>query len=190
MVSLKLPARMSRLSNEELFELCVANSDLVIERNSNGELRIMSPAGGLTGNRNALLTFELTRWNKEARLGYVFDSSTGFLLTDGSMLSPDVAWVARDSWHRLSQSQQEQFPPICPDFVVELVSPSDQAAHVEAKMQTWLENGCRLAWAVAPAERVTGVYRKDRAPEKISFSNPLHGGEVLPGFTLTISEIF
>jgi Uma2 family endonuclease len=190
MVSLKLPGRISKLSNEELFELCAANSDLVIERNANGELNIMSPAGGRTGNRNALLTFELTKWNKEAGLGFVFDSSTGFLLLDGSMLSPDVAWVAREAWQQLSVAQQEQFPPVCPDFVIELVSPSDQAAHVDAKLQVWIKNGCRLGWAVNPTEGITTVYRNNGSMERVSFLSPLRGEEVLPGFVLTIADLF
>jgi len=151
--NLRVPQHIMPLSDDELFELCASNSELVIERNSNGELIIMSPTGGLTGNRSSRLLYELYAWNEQANSGYVFDSSTGFLLADKSMLSPDTSFIDKSKWEAIPIEKQEKFPPICPDFIIELRSPSDELKYVKGKMDVWIKNGCRLAWFIDPIEK-------------------------------------
>jgi Uma2 family endonuclease len=188
--NLKVPQHIMPLTDDQLFELCSSNDALVIERNSKGELIIMSPAGGLTGNRNLRLASAVFNWNEVSQMGYAFDSSTGFLLPDESILSPDVSWVAKEKWESLSVEKQEKFPPLCPDFVIELRSPSDELKYISSKMISWISNGCKLAWFIDPQERKTIVYRSDKTTEEIAFHKSLSGENVLKGFTLSIDKIF
>lgn len=133
-----------QLTDEQFFQLCQVNENLRFERTATGELIIMSPAGGETGNRNAGLTAQLWIWNEQNRLGKVFDSSTGFKLPNGADRSPDAAWVKLERWDALTQQQKEKFPPICPDFVVELLSPSDSLKVAQEKMKEYRDNGTVL----------------------------------------------
>jgi Uma2 family endonuclease len=186
--NLKVPQHIMPLTDDQLFELCAANSELVIERNSEGELIIMSPAGGLTGNRNLKLASAVFNWNDISGLGYTFDSSTGFLLPDHSMLSPDVSWVKKEKWEKLSIKQQEKFPPLCPDFVIELCSPSDELRYVKSKMETWIKNGCQLGWLIDPREQKAFVY-EDGNVKEFSFKDMLNGGKLMPGFSFSLSKL-
>jgi Uma2 family endonuclease len=187
--NLRVPQHIMPLTDDELFELCASNSELVIERNSNGELIIMSPTGGLTGNRSSRLLIEVGKWNDKKKLGYVFDSSTGFLLGDGSMLSPDTSWISKERWDLISRDKQEKFPPICPDFIIELRSPSDEFKYVKNKMNVWIKNGCRLAWFIDPIEKIALVYRPQQTVREYSFTEKLIGEDVLPGFELALSKL-
>ncbi|MBD1895059.1 Uma2 family endonuclease [Coleofasciculus sp. FACHB-129] len=134
-----------KLTDEQFFQLCQVNENLRFERAATGELIIMSPAGGETGNRNAGLTAQLWIWNEQNRWGKVFDSSTGFKLPNGADRSPDAAWVKLERWDALTQQQREKFPPICPDFVVELLSPSDSLKVAQEKMKEYRDNGTVLS---------------------------------------------
>jgi len=135
--------------SQEQFELLAnANRDLRLERSPNGELIIMPPTGGTTGKRNAKLITYFVNWNDQMQLGEVFDSSTAFRLPNGSNRSPDVAWVSRERWQSLTSEQQDSFPPLCPDFVVELRSKSDSLKSLQDKMQEYLENGLLLGWLI------------------------------------------
>jgi Uma2 family endonuclease len=187
--NLRVPQHILPLTDDELFELCASNSELVIERNSKGELFIISPAGGLTGNRNSRLLIELGNWNDKTGLGYVFDSSTGFLLPDKSMISPDASWIEKSRWESISTEKQEKFPPLCPDFIIELKSPSDELKYVLEKMNVWMKNGCRLAWFIDPFQKKALVYKPDNSITEFSFDARLKGGDVLPGFELDLSKL-
>ncbi len=187
--NLRVPQHIMPLSDDELFELCASNSELVIERNSDGELIIMSPTGGLTGNRNSRLLYELFHWNDEQDTGYVFDSSTGFLLSDASMLSPDASWIEKTRWEAIPREKQEKFAPICPDFIIELRSPSDELKYVQNKMKVWIKNGCCLAWFIDPIERKAFAYYPDQSIKEYSFTATLSGEEVLPGFMLSLQKL-
>ena len=149
----------------------------------------MPPTGGGTGKRNSELNIQLGLWNRETKLGFVFDSSTGFKLPNGATRSPDAAWVKRDRWDSLTLEQQEQFPPLCPDFVVELQSPSDALADARLKMQEYLENGVQLGWLIAPKIRQVEIYRPNRELEILQSPATLSGEEVLAGFVLDLTEI-
>lgn len=175
-------------SDDELFEFCVANRDLVVERNTLGQLIIMSPTGGNSSSSNAEISAEFVVWNRKVKLGKVFDSSGGFRLREGSVRAPDVAWVSNDRWNALSNEEKEKFPPICPDFVLELRSRTDALQTLKEKMNEWINNGCRLAWLIDPIEENIYIYYPNKEPQLISdFSQILEGEEVLAGFSLDLS---
>jgi len=135
---------IARLTHAQFEQLCAANPDIKFERTRDGALVIMSPTGGETGRSNAELSADFVTWNRRTQLGVVFDSSTCFKLPNGGDRSPDVAWIARSRWAALTPEHQQKFPPLCPDFVVELVSPSDNINTVRDKMQEYLDSGLRL----------------------------------------------
>ncbi len=180
---------LAPLTDEALYQLCVSNRELRIERTQDGELIIMPPTGGESSRRNSLIVVALGIWNEAAGTGVVFDSSGGFLLPNGAMRSPDAAWVARERWERLSAEERRKFPPLCPDFVVELMSESDRLAPLQEKMEEWTRNGCRLAWLIAPALEKAWVYRPGERPREVPFSEGLSGEEVLPGFNLPLEPL-
>lgn len=126
-----------KLTDEQFFQLCQINRDLKFERAATGELIIMPPTGGETGNRNGRLTQQLFNWTDIDQTGVVFDSSTGFKLPNGADRSPDAAWVRRERWEALTPEQKERFVPLCPDFVVELLSPSDSLRAAQEKIQEY-----------------------------------------------------
>jgi Uma2 family endonuclease len=178
------------LSDEQLFRLCAANRDIRIERTGNGELVLMPPTGGETGWRNSYINAEVHNWNRQSRSGKTFDSSTGFYLPNGAMRSADVAWVRMERWTALSPQQRRQFPPLCPDFVVELMSASDRLQPLQEKMQEWIANGCQLAWLIDPVNETVYIYRASGAFNTVaSFDATISGEDVLPGFELELKEL-
>jgi Uma2 family endonuclease len=177
------------LSDDELFETCQLNRDLHIERTAEGELVIMPPTGGDTGRRNAIITARLLTWAERDGTGLAFDSSTGFILPNGAERSPDAAWIQRERWDALTAAQRSKFPPLCPDFVLELRSPSDGLAELQAKMEEYRENGARLGWLIDPDERCVHVYRVGSTVEVLRAPAALSGEPVLPGFTLDLAGL-
>jgi Uma2 family endonuclease len=180
---------LAPLTDEALYRLCVANRELRIERTRDGELIIMTPTGGETSRRNSLIVVALGVWNEQNGNGLVFDSSGGFLLPSSAMRSPDAAWVARERWERLTAEERRKLPPLCPDFVVELMSESDRLPPLQRKMEEWIENGCRLGWLIDPEGERVYVYRPGSAPRVVSFTAKLDGEEVLSGFTLPLEQL-
>ena len=171
------------LTDEQYYQLCCNNPDIKFERDRQGRLIIVPPTGGNTGRRNADLTTDLSLWNREAKLGIVFDSSTQFRLPNNGNRSPDAAWVKMERWEALTEEQQEKFPPICPDFVIELRSPSDRLAPLQSKMQEYLDSGLRLGWLIDPKHKQVEIYRQGQVMEVVH-TNTLSGEDVLPGFVL------
>ena len=188
-ITLNLPPSL-KLTDEEFFELATANRDLRIERTSKGNLIIMPPTGGETGKQNADLTAELVIWNRHTKLGVVFDSSTEFKLPKGSNRSPDVSWVRRERWEALPDIARKRFPPLCPDFVIELRSETDSIREVQEKMQEYVENGIRLGWLIDPKTKKVEIYRQGQDVEILQFPTTLSGEDVLPGFVLDLQLIF
>ena len=178
------------LTDEQFYGLCQANRNVRFERTATGELVIMSPTGSETGNRNGRLNQQLFNWSDQDASGIAFDSSTGFKLPNGADRSPDAAWVRLDRWNALSQEQQQRFAPICPDFVVELLSPSDNLATLQAKMQEYLDNGARLGWLINRQTRQVEIYRRDRSVDVSDNPESLSGEDILPGFILQMSDIW
>jgi Uma2 family endonuclease len=178
------------LTDEEFFQLCQNNRDLRFERTAAGELIIMPPTGSDTGNRNFDIAVELGIWNKQTKLGKGFDSSTGFKLSNGKNVSPDVAWIKKERWHSLTPEQQNKFAPIAPDFVIELRSASDNLKLLQEKMPEYIANGVKLAWLIDRKQRKVFIYRPNCAVEELDNPQTLNGEDILPGFVLDLSEIW
>ena len=179
-----------KLTSEQFYQLCAENPDLKLERNANGELIAMSPTGGETGKHNSKLNLRVGSWNEQTELGEVFDSSTGFTLPNKADRSPDASWVEKSRWEALTPEQREKFIPLCPDFVIELVSPSDSLKKTQDKMQEYIENGCRLGWLINRKKREVEIYRPGRDVEILQSPQTLSGEDVLPGFVLNLAKIW
>lgn len=178
------------LTEEQFFQLCANNRDLRLERNAKGELIIMPPTGGETGNRNARLTQQLMNWTDQDGTGIAFDSSTGFKLPNGANRSPDGAWIPLSRWQQLTQKEKQKFIPLCPNFVIELRSPTDKLADVQNKMQEYLDNGTELGWLINPQDQQVEIYRQNQGIEVLDQPNFLSGENVLPNFQLDLRAIF
>jgi Uma2 family endonuclease len=150
----------------------------------------MAPVGGEGGRQEADLIIDLGLWNHQTRLGVVFSSSTGFRLPNGANRSPDAAWVRKERWEALSQEQRRKFPPLAPDFVIELRSATDELEPLQVKMQEYMENRVRLGWLINPQQRQVEVYRQGQPKETLNSPNSLSGEDILPGFVLDLSRIF
>lgn len=179
-----------QLTDEQFFQLCQVNENLRFERTATGDLIIMPPAGGETGNRNAGLTAQLWVWNEQNKLGKVFDSSTGFKLPNGANRSPDGAWVKLERWNALTQQQKERFLPLCPDFVVELLSPSDSLRVAQEKMREYRDNGARLGWLINRKSRQVEIYRQNQEVEVLESPVSLSGEDVLSEFILNLELLW
>jgi Uma2 family endonuclease len=178
------------LTDEQFYQLCRTNSDVKFERNAKGELIIMPPTGGGTGKRNIELAADLVIWNRQTKLGVCFDSSTCFRLPQGGDRSPDVSWILQSRWDSLTPDEQEKFPPICPDFVLELMSPSDNFKIAQEKMQEYLNNGIRLGWLINRRTQTVEIYRQGQEVEVLQSPTTLSGEDVLPGFVLNLQAIW
>ena len=179
-----------KMTDDEFFALCQLNRDLRLERNAEGDIKVMPPTGGETGNRNAEITGQLVIWTKQDGIGAAFDSSTGFKLPNGADRSPDAAWVQKSRLAVLTQEEKEKFLPLCPDFVIELLSPSDELEEVKAKMDEYIENGARLGWLLEPRSRRVYVYRPGESVIMIENTGQISGEPELPGFVLNLREIW
>jgi Uma2 family endonuclease len=178
------------LTDEAFDQLCQSNPDAKFERTANGELVIMSPVGGEGGKREADLIIDLGLWNRQTNLGVVFSSSAGFKLPNGANRSPDGAWVKQERWDALTPNQQRRFPPIAPDFVMELRSESDDLEMLRTKMREYMDNGVRLGWLINPLDRQVEIYRQGCSVEILNAPKNLSGEDVLPGFVLDLIRIF
>ena len=150
----------------------------------------MPPTGSLTGERNSDLNYQIQSWNRQYKLGVVFDSSTGFRMFNGAIRSPDVSWITKDRWNSLSDKQKRGYAPIDPDFVVELLSPTDNLVEAQQKMQEYMDCGVKLGWLISPDSREVEIYRNSRDKEVLSNSNSVSGEDILPGLTVDLTEIF
>lgn len=178
------------MTREQFFDFCQLNRDLRIERTAEGDIVIMAPAGGETGARNAKLTSQVERWAEQDGSGVAFDSSTGFDLPNGATRSPDVAWVKRSRLAALTPVEKRRFIPLCPDFVIELRSPSDPLSTVQEKMEEYLANGAQLGWLIDPVNRQVYVYRPDADVVRLDNPREVAGDPVLPGFVLDLAPIW
>lgn len=175
------------LTDEQFYALCQANRDLKFERNAQGELIIVSPVGGEGGIQEAGLITDVEIWNRQTKLGKVFSSSTIFKLPNGADRSPDVAWVKLERWEALTPEQRIKFPPLMPDFVIELRSATDRLKLLQDKMHEYLDNKLRLGWLINPQDQQIEIYRQKKPIEVVSLPARLSGEDVLPGFELQLS---
>ena len=177
-------------SDEQFFLFCQQNRDWQIERTAEGDWIIMPPAGGETGSRNSEIARQLGNWAKQDGTGVAFDSSTGFDLPNGATRSPDASWVRRSRLAALTPEQKQRFLPLCPDFVVELRSPSDSLSAMQDKMQEYVTNGALLGLLLDPSNRHVYVYRPATAVEHLDDPAAVSAAPELPGFTLDVHAIF
>jgi Uma2 family endonuclease len=178
------------LTDEQFYQICLNNRDLRLERNARGDLIIMPPTGGTTGNRNIEISYQLQSWSRQNGLGIAFDSSTGFKLPNGADRSPDASWIAIERWNTLTEEQQNRFIPLCPDFIIELLSPSDNLEKTRSKMGEYVENGLRLGWLINRQSRQVEIYRQGREVEILDNPLTLSGEDILPIFILHLESIW
>ena len=177
---------IAQLTRQQFYQLCLANQDLALERTAKGELVIVSPVGGESGVREASLIAKVVLWNEQTQLGVVFSSSTIFSLPNSGDRSPDVAWVKLDRWEALSVEEREGFPPICPDFVIELRSRTDRLNPLQEKMQEYQNSGLQLGWLINPQNQQVEIYRLGQPVEVVALPVMLSDEAVLPGFRIQI----
>ncbi len=177
-----------RLTHREFEQLCQDNPQMRLELTANGEVIVMVPAGWESSERNGDLVIQIGNWNRQAKLGKVFDSSGGFTLPNGAVLSPDVTWIEKSKFSNVSA--KVAFPAIVPDFVIELRSMTDSLKTLQAKMLEYQANGVRLGWLINPQQQQVEVYRLGQPVEVLDSPHGLDGEDVLPGFRLDLSSIF
>ena len=188
---LNLPSTLKLTINHEQFvQLAWVNQNLQLERTATGELIVMPPTGSDTGNKNADILGQLWLWNRQTQLGQIFDSSSGFHLPNGADRSPDVSWIGQDRWDTLTPEEKSGFAPLCPDFVLELRSKHDSLESLQQKMQEYQENGAKLGWLIDRSRKKVEIYRPKKSVEVQNSPNSLSGEDILPGFTLDLSEIW
>jgi len=180
----------SRMTDEEFVQFCIDNPELKLERTSSKEIIIMSPNFPFSSAVNGEIYLAVSSWNKLKNAGRVFDSSAGFFLADGSLRSPDVAWIPKSEWEKQIKESKKNFLKYCPDFIVEVKSQSDRSVDLKKKMEGWVKNGCRLGWLIDPDSEEVWIFHPTREPQKISgFDNVLSGEDVLNGFVLNLSDL-
>jgi Uma2 family endonuclease len=190
-ISTPVTLRMGELMNEEdFFQFCQMNDTLEFERDSHGNIILMSPTGSFTGNLNFRISGNLFIWNENSCLGEAFDSSTGFTLPNGAVRSPDASWIKNERWDLVTDEQKEKFAPICPDFVVEIRSKSDQLNYLINKMEEYIANGTQLAWLIDRFDNKAYIFKEDKSVIKLDSLNVKLSGElVLPGFVLDLESL-
>jgi Uma2 family endonuclease len=179
------------VSDDELFVVCQTYPELNIERDVSGKIIVMSPVGDDSSNKNFILSGLFYIWTStHESLGKGFDSSAGFALPDGSMRSPDLAWVRMEKWKKLPDRDRTRFAHLCPDFVVELRSPTDTLQMLQTKMDAWMKNGCQLGWLIDPENEKAYIYTPGKTLQEINgFHHKLSGGTLLPGFELDLLKL-
>jgi Uma2 family endonuclease len=178
------------LTQDQFFRLCGDNPELRLELTAQKEIIVMSPTNSKTGMRNAEINRQLGNWAKKDDRGVFFDSNTGFVLPNGANRSPDASWILRPRWDALTPQQQSLFAPICPDFVIELWSPSDILKEIQFKLDEYVANGAILGFLIYPPNQCVYVYRPKQPPQRLDNPQFVSGDPELPGFTLDLTEIW
>ncbi|TAF74486.1 MAG: Uma2 family endonuclease [Bacteroidetes bacterium] len=181
--------RLGSFSDDEFYHFCLDNRNLKFERDAQSNIILIPNSGGIIGNYNAEILAEIGIWSRISKTGICFDSSTAFKLPNSAVRSPDAAWIQSERWNTLSNKEKEQFPPLCPDFVIEIKSSSDSLLNLKDKMKEWMANGCKLAWLINPEESLTYCYY-DNQEYAISFEEILSGQSILKGFEIQLKDIF
>jgi Uma2 family endonuclease len=179
---------VSPMSEEEFFQFCQINDTLEFERDSHGNIILMSPTGTLTGNFHTHILAAIYNWNAHFGLGEVFDSSTGFTLPNGAVRSPDASWISTERWATVPEQGRDKFATICPDFVVEVRSKSDELSYLLEKMTEYIDNGAQLGWLIDRLNKKVYVFRADGSVENLQTNVVLSGEHVLPGFSLNLAK--
>ena len=180
----------ANFTNDQFYEFCRANRDLRIERSAEGDLVIMPPTGGETSHQNIKLLVFLQIWTEKDGTGVAFESSGGFILPNGATRAPDAAWVKREKLTHLTAEEKKKFLPVCPDFVIELRSPSDSLNTVKEKMKEYIANGAELGWLIDPQEKTVYIYHPNGKVEYLENPTHISGEPVLRGFKLNLEKIW
>ncbi len=188
--AIDLKPLVDHISEENLEHLCAKNPELKFETNAAGNLVVMSPTGTLTGEKNGDLFLQIGLWNRQYKLGKVFDSSTGFKLSNNSVRSPDVSWMTLSKWNSLTDKQKRGFAPIDPDFVLELISPTDDLTTVQEKMAEYMTCDIKLGWLINPDEKQVEIYRIGQDKEVLNNPSSISGEDVMPNLIVDLSDIF
>lgn len=183
-------ALTNSISDRALQQLCRANPELRFETDAEGKLIIMSPTGSESGKRNSDLLIQVGIWNRQSKQGVVFDSSTGFKLSNGAVRSPDVSWIAIQRWNSLTNREKRGFAPIDPDFVIELISPTDEVLTTQKKMAEYISCGVKLGWLINPDTKQVEIYRIGQDKQVVNNPSSLSGEDILSGLTVDLAEIF
>ena len=179
-----------KISDDRFESFCRQNPDVEMEMTKEGELVIMPPTGGETGNRNFSLIVSFGNWVEANKSGIAFDSSTVFKLPNGAKRSPDLSWIKNARWKKLTKDEKVKFPPLCPDFVVELRSPSDSLKNLQNKMTEYIENGAALGWLIDSLEKKVHVYLPDSKIEILENPKQVSGEPLLEGFALNVRKLW
>jgi len=188
--SIVLDARALRLTEKQFFRLCQDNRDLRMEMTARGEIIILTPTGSETDRQNNEINYQLTHWAKNDGRGIVFDSSSGFVLTNGAQVAPDASWVRRERYEALSPEQRSKFAPLCPDFVIELRSPQDRLPGLQSRLNEYLENGAHLGWLIDPSTRTVHLYLPGQAVTILKDPATVSGDPLLSSFVLDLREVW
>jgi Uma2 family endonuclease len=187
------PVRISLgrpVSDGDLLRFSSENKGMRIERDKTGEIVVMTPTGNRTGMKSLYIGRMLGNWAETDGRGYAFDSNTGFSLPDGSMLSPDASWVECKRWDAMTEAQKDEYSPICPEFMIELRSPSDRLAPLQEKMRAWISNGAELAWLVDPSRKTVEIYRPGKDAEEQVGQSAVYGEGPVGGFVLELGKVW
>lgn len=188
LISLKFEP-IHQVNLDELHRVRQEFLELKSQCNKPKKLMLTAPRDGQTGKQKAEILFELMLWNRQTDLGVAFDSSTGFNLPNRVQRSPDVSWVTKAKWASLTSEEKQSFVPLCPDFVIELLSSTANLKTAQEKMQDYLNNGCSLAWLINSETREVEIYRSSQKAELLKLSETLSGEDILPGFSLNLNSI-
>jgi Uma2 family endonuclease len=190
MTTIKISVFTDQISDRDFEQLCADNPESRFETTKEGKLIVMSPTGSESGRRNSDLLIQVGIWNRQTRLGEIFDSSTGFKLANGATRSPDVSWIERSRWNNLTKEQQRRFAPIAPDFVIELMSPTDDLIELQQKMSEYISCGVKLGWLINPDDKSVEIYRIGKDREVLHNVGCLLGENLMPGLIVDLTEIF
>ena len=190
MTAINIATFTEHISDRQLEQLCADNPETRFETTSEGKLIIMSPTGSESGRKNSKLLIRIGIWNEQEKLGELFDSSTGFKLSNGATRSPDVSWIKIERWQAIPKDQRRKFAPIDPDFVVELASPTDDLDELRNKMQEYMNCGVRLGWLICPDQKQVEIYRQGEAIEVLDNPSELSEKVIMPGLRVDLSDIF
>ena len=188
--TINVTALTNPITDSQFEQLCAQNQDTKFEMTSQGKLIVMSPTGSESGRQNGSLFGQIWYWNRQSKLGVVFDSSTGFTLPNGAKRSPDVSWIEVTRWNELTRKQKRGFAPIAPDFTLELLSPNDRLQDTQKKMQEYIKCGVKLGWLIYPDETRVEIYRLGKDVEVLDSPSTLSGEDLMPGLVVELDEIF
>ena len=181
---------IAKITDDQFYQLCRENPDVKFERNAQGAIIVMTPTGGETGSYNSEINADFVIWNRQTKLGVCFDSSTCFKLPSGANRSPDVSWIKQERWDTLTLEQKQKFPPIYPDFVLELMSPTDSLKDTQDKMQEYMNNGVKLGWLINRKTRRVEIYPQGQEKEVLECPTELSGEDILSGFVLNLQTLW